>query len=116
MTGPRRCRRVLGLILAGAVCALLLVWSPAYAGPPTLPPELEKVRAEMEKLEDPMRLAILLYEPLLPQLLPRYDLHIWLWKENAVGLFSPTNRAMTCGAYGYSLAEDAPHVAPHPKA
>jgi hypothetical protein len=40
---------------------------------------------------------------------------IWLWKENPAGLFSPTNPSVTCAGYGYSLAEDAPHVVPHPR-
>ena len=55
------------------------------------------------------------HEPLMPQALHHYDLHVWLWKENPVGLFSPTNPKVTCAGYGYSLAEDAPHLMPHPK-
>jgi hypothetical protein len=53
------------------------------------------------------------HEPLLPKVLHHYDLHVWLWKENPAGLFSPTNPGVTCTGYGYSLAEDAPHVVPH---
>jgi hypothetical protein len=53
------------------------------------------------------------HEPLLPQALHHYDLHVWLWKENPAGLFSPTNPRVTCGGYGYSLAEEAPPVVPH---
>jgi hypothetical protein len=53
------------------------------------------------------------HEPLLPQALHHYDLHVWLWKENPAGLFSPTNPRVTCAGYGHSLAEDAPHVVPH---
>lgn len=55
------------------------------------------------------------HEPLLPKALHHYDLHVWLWKENPAGLFSPTNPRVTCGGYGHSLAEDAPHSVPHPK-
>jgi hypothetical protein len=55
------------------------------------------------------------HEPLLPKVLHHYDLHVWLWKENPAGLFSPTNPRVTCGGYGYSLSEEAPHVVPHPK-
>ena len=29
------------------------------------------------------------HEPLLPKGLHHYDLHVWLWKENPAGLFSP---------------------------
>jgi hypothetical protein len=47
--------------------------------------------------------------------IPYLVLHVWLWKENPAGLFSPTNPRVTCGGYGHSLAEDAPHVVPHPK-
>ena len=53
------------------------------------------------------------HEPLLPKGLHHYDLHVWLWKENPAGLFSPTNPRVTCAGYGHSLAEDAPHVVPH---
>jgi hypothetical protein len=54
------------------------------------------------------------HEPLLPQGLHHYDLHVWLWKENPLGLFAPTNPKVTCGGYGHSLAEEAPHIMPHP--
>ena len=55
------------------------------------------------------------HEPLLPKELHHYDLHVWLWKENPAGLFSPTNPAVTCAGYGYYLREEAPHVVAHPK-
>ena len=29
------------------------------------------------------------HEPLMPKDLHHYDLHVWLWKENPAGLFSP---------------------------
>jgi hypothetical protein len=55
------------------------------------------------------------HEPLLAKALHHYDLHVWLWKENPAGLFSPTNPRLTCKGHGHSLAEEAPHVVPHPK-
>lgn len=55
------------------------------------------------------------HHPLLPAGLHHYDLHVWLFKPNPAGLFSPTNPALTCGAYGYTFREDAPKVVPHPK-
>jgi hypothetical protein len=55
------------------------------------------------------------HEPLLPQALHHYDLHVWLWKENPAGLFSPTNPRVTCKGYGYSLKEAAPPIVPHPR-
>jgi hypothetical protein len=55
------------------------------------------------------------HHPLLPAALHHYDLHVWLFKANPAGLFSPTNPSVTCGAYGYSFKEDAPRFVPHPK-
>lgn len=55
------------------------------------------------------------HEPLLPRNLHHYDLHVWLWKANPKGLFSPTNPAVKCGAYSYTIPEEAPHFVPHPK-
>ena len=55
------------------------------------------------------------HEPLLPQGLHHYDLHVWLWKANPVRLFSPTNPSVKCSGYTYMLIEDAPHVVDHPK-
>jgi len=55
------------------------------------------------------------HEPLMPKEVHHYDLHVWLWKENPTGLFSPTHPGVTCAGYGYSLAEHAPHIVLHPK-
>ena len=55
------------------------------------------------------------HQPLLPQGLHHYDLHAWLWKENPAGLFSPTNPALKCSGYTYTIAEEAPHIVDHPK-
>jgi hypothetical protein len=55
------------------------------------------------------------HEPLMPEALHHYDLHVWLWKANPAGLFSPTNPAVKCDGYEYSLAEEAPHAVPHHK-
>jgi hypothetical protein len=52
------------------------------------------------------------HEPLMPRGMHHYDLHVWLWKENPAGLFKPTNPALTCAGYGYSLAEDWPRLVP----
>jgi hypothetical protein len=53
--------------------------------------------------------------PLQPAGLHHYDLHVWLFKANPAGLFSPTNPTLSCGAYGYTFREDAPKSVPHPK-
>jgi hypothetical protein len=48
------------------------------------------------------------HEPLLPAELHHWDLHVWLWKNNPSGLFSPTNPAVTCPSTGYSFTEKPP--------
>jgi hypothetical protein len=202
MTKLRVRRHIAALVLLVGIGCVLLFASSGRAQGPALTPELEKVRAALEKYQDPyvavrdgyfstvgcvhypqpggagrvpytaggmgihflnpqligpvpdpMRPQILIYEPdgdklrlvavewfiplatgvkerpsmfgqpfdgpmeghepLLPSALHHYDLHVWLWKENPAGLFSPTNPRVTCAGYGHSLAEDAPHVVPH---
>jgi hypothetical protein len=54
------------------------------------------------------------HHPLMPSALHHYDLHVWLFKVNPAGLFSPTNPAVQCGGGGYSMAEEAPRLVPHP--
>jgi len=49
------------------------------------------------------------HPPIMPPELHHYDLHVWLWKDNPAGMFSPTNPAVKCGSYAYSFSEDAPH-------
>ena len=36
------------------------------------------------------------HQPLMPAGMHHYDLHVWLWKTNADGVFSPTNPAVKC--------------------
>jgi len=52
------------------------------------------------------------HEPLMPQALHHYDLHVWLFKENPAGIFAVTNPTVSCDGYGYAFLE-APtaHVA-----
>lgn len=54
------------------------------------------------------------HHPLMPQLLHHYDLHVWLWKENPEGLFSPTNPDLQCPQGPYTFAERAAKIVPHP--
>lgn len=203
MSMRRDCRRALRLVLLASLVGVLGLAAGARAQGPSLPPELDGVRAALEKyrdpfaavrdgyfstvgcvhypqpggtgrvpyaaggmgvhflnpqlvgpLPDPMRPPILLYEPvdgklrlvgaewfiplatgikerprlfgrpfdgpmeghepLLPSALHHYDLHVWLWKANPVGLFAPTNPDVKCDGYGHAIAEEAPHVVPHP--
>jgi len=53
------------------------------------------------------------HQPVMPAGLHHYDLHVWLWKTNPEGVFSPTNPAVKCPTTGYSFAEAAPKMA-HP--
>ena len=53
------------------------------------------------------------HKPLMPEGLHHYDLHVWLWKTNPEGVFSPTNPEVKCPKSGYSFAEAAPKMA-HP--
>jgi hypothetical protein len=54
------------------------------------------------------------HHPLMPALLHHYDLHVWLWKENPSGLFSPTNSDVTCPATAYTFQEAAAKLVGHP--
>jgi hypothetical protein len=48
------------------------------------------------------------HHPLIPQELKHYDLHVWLWKRNPAGLFSPTNPQVKCPKSPYTFRETAP--------
>jgi hypothetical protein len=50
------------------------------------------------------------HEPLQPQGLHHYDLHVWLWKANPAGIFSATNPAVKCPKGSYSFTEKAPKI------
>lgn len=52
------------------------------------------------------------HEPVMPAELRHWDLHVWLWKDNPYGVFSPTNSAVTCPTtgYGYTFSEAAPKI------
>ncbi len=56
------------------------------------------------------------HKPLMPAEVHHYDLHVWLWKTNPEGVYSPTNPAVKCPKASYSFAEDAPKMVPpkHP--
>ena len=53
------------------------------------------------------------HHPLMPEGLHHYDLHVWLWKDNPAGIFSPTNPALKCPKHGYNFAERAPRLVGH---
>jgi hypothetical protein len=45
------------------------------------------------------------HEPLIPQGFHHYDLHAWLFKDNPLGMFSPTNPDVSCDKAEFSLME-----------
>jgi hypothetical protein len=50
------------------------------------------------------------HHPLMPTDLSHYDLHVWLFKPNPIGVFSPTNPDVKCGSYSYKMVEEAPRL------
>lgn len=48
------------------------------------------------------------HEPLMPDELHHYDLHVWLFKENPAGIFAATNPDVSCANYAYSFLEVPP--------
>jgi hypothetical protein len=52
------------------------------------------------------------HHPLMPIELKHYDLHVWLWKKNPAGLFSPTNPDVKCPGSAYTFKETAPALVP----
>jgi hypothetical protein len=75
-------------------------WFVPVAVSPTAPKILGR------SLEGPMEG----HQPIMPEALHHWDLHVWLWKSNPSGMFSPTNPSVKCPATGYSFAGDAPHM------
>ncbi|HMC53612.1 MAG TPA: hypothetical protein VKH19_00445 [Gemmatimonadaceae bacterium] len=49
------------------------------------------------------------HQPIMPEGLHHWDLHVWLWKDNPAGVFVPTNAAVKCPTTGYGYSyDDAP--------
>ncbi|HEY7684668.1 MAG TPA: hypothetical protein VH833_01055 [Gemmatimonadales bacterium] len=53
------------------------------------------------------------HEPFMPAALHHWDLHVWLWKENPAGVFTPTNPAVKCPPGSYTFHENAPKMLEH---
>ena len=53
------------------------------------------------------------HHPLMPSAMSHYDLHVWLWKDNPAGMFSPTNPSLKCPKTGYTFQEKAPRIVTH---
>jgi hypothetical protein len=54
------------------------------------------------------------HEPLIPQGFHHYDLHAWLFKDNPLGMFSPTNPDVSCEGADFSLLEMPTKIVPAP--
>jgi hypothetical protein len=54
------------------------------------------------------------HEPLLPREVAHYDLHAWLFKDNPLGLFAPTNPDVNCKGKPFSLLEQPTKLVPEP--
>jgi len=50
------------------------------------------------------------HEPVIPAALHHYDLHVWLWRNNPKGVFTPTNAAVKCPKSPYSFQDKAPKM------
>jgi len=53
------------------------------------------------------------HHPLMPHGLHHYDLHVWLWKDNPAGMFSPTNPKVKCPKGVYTFEETSPKIVQH---
>ena len=45
------------------------------------------------------------HEPLIPKEFVHYDLHAWLFKDNPLGMFAPTNPNVSCKSSEFALLE-----------
>lgn len=56
------------------------------------------------------------HEPLIPKELHHYDLHVWLFKDNPLGMFAAVNPTVRCDGHDYALLEEPPTMVDHPGA
>lgn len=54
------------------------------------------------------------HEPLIPKEFHHYDLHAWLFKDNPLGMFSPTNPNVSCDGADFTLLEMPTKMVPEP--
>jgi hypothetical protein len=54
------------------------------------------------------------HEPLIPKGFVHYDLHAWLFKDNPLGMFAPTNPNVSCDGYDFALQESPTKMMPGP--
>ncbi|HUL02625.1 MAG TPA: hypothetical protein VLV16_05270 [Gemmatimonadales bacterium] len=75
---------------------------------PVMPNITEPPKVFGKSLEGPMEG----HAPFMPEGLHHWDLHVWLWRDNPSGMFSPTNPNVKCPKAAYSFAGDAPKMVP----
>jgi hypothetical protein len=73
---------------------------------PVMPGVKEAPKVLGRALEGPMEG----HAPIMSPGLHHWDLHVWLWKNNPSGMFSPTNPDLKCPKTGYSYAGDPPKM------
>jgi hypothetical protein len=56
------------------------------------------------------------HEPVLPKAFTHYDLHVWLFKENPLGMFATTNPDVNCADYVHELLDHPTKIVDHPSA
>ena len=54
------------------------------------------------------------HEPLIPKEYVHYDLHAWLFKDNPLGMFAPTNPNVSCDGFDFALLEKPTKMMPGP--
>ena len=54
------------------------------------------------------------HEPLIPKDYVHYDLHAWLFKNNPLGMFAPTNPEVSCKDSDFALLEMPTRMMPGP--
>jgi hypothetical protein len=54
------------------------------------------------------------HEPLIPKEYVHYDLHSWLFKNNPLGMFAPTNPDVSCKGYDFAILEKPTKMMPGP--
>jgi len=54
------------------------------------------------------------HEPLIPKEYVHYDLHAWLFKDNPLGMFAPTNPDVSCKDSDFAILEGPTKMMPGP--
>lgn len=52
------------------------------------------------------------HEPLIPAAFHHYDLHVWLFKDNPLGMFAATNPDVSCDEAQFKLLEKGTKIVP----